>query len=113
MVADESVNEEDLESKEKKIKVNGKRESFLLELAEKTEGYVGSDIESICREAAIFALRESMESKEITMKNFQKAMEKVPPYVDKDTEKAYEEMRETLSAARAKEMNKEKPIYMG
>ena len=77
------------------------------------EGYVGSDIESVCREAAIFALRESMESKEVTLKHFEKAMEKVPPSVDKDIQKAYEEIRESLSSARAKEMQKEKPIYMG
>ena len=90
-----------------------KREKFLLGLAEKTEGYVGSDIESICRESAIFALRESMESKEITLKHFEKAMEKVPPSVDKEIEKSYEEIRENLSSARAKQMQKEKPIYMG
>ena len=40
-------------------------------------------------------------------------MEKVPPSVDKDIQKAYEEIRESLSSARAKEMQKEKPIYMG
>ena len=95
------------------MKINGKREKFLSELAEKTEGYVGSDIEAVCREAAIFALRESMDSKEITMKHFEKALDKVPASVDKEIEKSYEEIRESLSAARAKEMQKEKPVYMG
>ena len=96
-----------------KLEKSKKREKFLLGLAEKMEGYVGSDIESVCREAAIFALRESMESKEITLKHFEKAMEKVPPSVDKEIEKSYEEIRENLSSARAKQMQKEKPIYMG
>ncbi len=85
----------------------------LEDFAKKTEGYVGSDIEAICREAAIFALRESKESKEVTLKHFNKALEKVPASVDKDIEKSYEEIRESLSAARAKEMQKEKPVYMG
>jgi len=115
MAGTESLNEENLvkESKEEKIKINGKREAFLLELAKKTEGYVGSDIESVCREAAIFALRESIESKEVALKHFEKALDKVTPSVDKEIQKAYEEIRESLSAARAKEMQKEKPVYMG
>jgi transitional endoplasmic reticulum ATPase len=115
MAGDEALNEEDLdkESKEEKIKINGKREEFLLGLAKKSEGYVGSDIEAVCREAAILALREDIESKEITLKHFEKALEKVPPSVDKEVQKAYEEIRESLSAARAKEIQKEKPVYMG
>jgi transitional endoplasmic reticulum ATPase len=115
MAGDEAITETDLdkESKKEDIKVDSKREEFLLGLAEKTEGYVGSDIESVCREAAIFALREDMESKEITLKHFEKALEKVPPSVDEEVKKAYEEIRNSLSAARAKQMQKEKPVYMG
>jgi len=115
MAVDEALQEEDLEkpSKTEKIKIDSKREAFLLELAKKTEGYVGSDIEAVCREAAIFALRESKESEEITAKHFEKALDKVPASVDKDIEKSYEEIRNNLSAARAKEMQKERPIYMG
>jgi len=85
----------------------------LEDLAKKTEGYVGADIEAICREAAIFALRESMDAKEINLKHFEKAVEKVPPSVDKEIEKTYENMRGVLSSARAKQMQEEKPIYMG
>jgi len=81
------------------------------DLAKKTEGYVGSDIESVCREAAIFALREDMNAKEITIKHFEKALEKVPPSVDKEIEKAYEDLKDSLSAA--KEIQREKPVYMG
>ncbi len=115
MARDEALNEGDLakETKEEETKINGKREEFLLGLAKKTEGYVGSDIEAVCREAAILALRENIESKEITVKHFEKAMEKVPPSVDKEIERAYEELRENLSAARAKEIQKERPVYMG
>jgi len=88
-------------------------QKLLTELVNKSEGYVGSDIESVCREAAIFALRENIEAKEITAKHFDIALEKVPPSVNKEIEKTYEDMRESLSAARARQMQEEKPIYMG
>jgi transitional endoplasmic reticulum ATPase len=83
------------------------------ELAKKTEGYAGSDIESVCREAAIFALREKIDAKEITMKHFNKALEKVRPSITKEVQKAYEEIKNNLASARAKQMKEEKPAYMG
>ncbi|MBI2658217.1 CDC48 family AAA ATPase [Candidatus Woesearchaeota archaeon] len=89
------------------------REDILMALAKKTEGYVGADIESVCREAAILALREDINSKEIYKKHFEKALEKVRPSVTKDVEKAYEELQEHFTAARAKQMLDEKPGYMG
>jgi len=85
----------------------------LEELAKKTEGYVGADIEAVCREAAIFALRKNMKAKEITANDFAEALKKVPPSVTKDIEKAYEGMFEFFRSARAKEMEKEKPAYFG
>ncbi len=89
------------------------RDDFLKYLAEKTEGYVGADIEAVCREGAILALREDINSKEIYRKHFEQALEKVRPSVTKDVEKAYEELRDHFSASRAKQMLDEKPGYMG
>ncbi len=83
------------------------------ELAEKTEGYAGADIEAICREAAIFALRKDIKADKITMKNFEQALKKVKPSITKDIEKAYEDIRGHFKSARAKEMKDEKPSYMG
>jgi len=51
----------------------------LEKLAEKTEGYVGADIEAICREAAMLTLREDMNAKKVPMKNFMKALKKIKP----------------------------------
>ncbi|MBI4144140.1 CDC48 family AAA ATPase [Candidatus Woesearchaeota archaeon] len=82
-------------------------------LASKTEGYVGSDIEAVCREAAIMALREDMKAKEITAKHFETALEKVGPSVTKDIEKSYEEVRDHFKSAHAKQMKDEKPAYFG
>jgi len=83
------------------------------ELARKTEGYVGADIESVAREAAILALREDKEAKVITMKDFEKALDKVRPSATKDIEKTYEDMKQHFTQARGKEMKEEKPSYMG
>ncbi len=48
-------------------------------LAEKTDGYVGSDIEAVCREAVMLTLRDNMDAEKVEMKQFEKAMEKVKP----------------------------------
>ena len=89
------------------------REELLKYLAKKTDGYVGADIESVCREAAILTLREDINSREIYKKHFEKALEKVRPSVTPDVEKAYEELQTHFTAARAKQMLDEKPGYMG
>ena len=61
----------------------------LIELAEITEGYVGSDIASIAREAAIEALREDTNSSEVEMRHFRKALDSVRPTMTPDLLKYY------------------------
>jgi len=39
-------------------------------LAKNTEGYVGADIEAVCREAAMLTLRDNLEASEIPYKYF-------------------------------------------
>jgi transitional endoplasmic reticulum ATPase len=51
----------------------------LKKLAKATDGYVGADIEAVCREAAMLTLRNDMESSEIPNKYFKEAIEKVNP----------------------------------
>ncbi len=82
------------------------------ELAKKTEGYAGGDIEAVCREAAIFALREDMESTKVLKKHFDKALEKVRPSVTKEIEQAYNKIQDTLRVKASSEI-KEKPNYFG
>ena len=48
-------------------------------LAKNTDGYVGADIEAVCREAAMLALRDDLEASEITYKYFKDAIDKVKP----------------------------------
>jgi len=82
------------------------------ELAKKTEGYVGADIEAVCREAGISALRANKDAKTVSMKNFNESLKKVRASVVKEVEKKYEKLEEELSTARAKEIN-DSPSYFG
>ncbi len=82
-------------------------------LANKTEGYAGADIEAVCREAAILALRNDMKAKEITSKFFDEALEKVRASITPEVEKAYEELGAMFSAAKGKQMKDEMPSYFG
>lgn len=82
------------------------------ELVSKTEGYVGADIEAVCREAAMLALRADMNTKEIKMKFFNEALKKVRPSASKEIEALYEEFHKSFRKTRAEEM-KDKPMYYG
>jgi transitional endoplasmic reticulum ATPase len=52
-------------------------------IIEMSEGYVGADIESVVREAAMLALRESIDSEKVYMKHFEEALKKVGGSVSK------------------------------
>ncbi len=91
-----------------KIHLRGKpldKDVDIEELAKKTEGYSGADIEAICREAGMLAIREAIkpgmskeeakkvaESIKITKKHFEEALKKVKPSLTKDDLKKYEEI---------------------
>src|SRR4030043_699180 len=59
------------------------------QLAIMTKYYSGADIESLCREAAMHALRKDISAREVTMKDFQDAIKEVGPSVTQDMEKGY------------------------
>ncbi len=80
---------------------NGKRlfsekekEVFLKELAKKTEGYTGADIESLVRESAMLALRESINSEQVTKKHFEEALKKVKQSISQNTINVYKKVEE-------------------
>ena len=66
----------------------------LREVAEITDGYVGSDLESIARESAIEALRDDDDATEVEMQHFRRALESVRPTVTDDIETYYEDIEE-------------------
>jgi transitional endoplasmic reticulum ATPase len=71
----------------------------LKEIAQITKGYVGSDMESLCREAAILALREDMDAKEVASRHFEAALKKVRASVNDELIKYYDRMAEQLGLA--------------
>jgi transitional endoplasmic reticulum ATPase len=72
------------------------------ELAEKTEGYVGSDIEGLCREAAMLALRKDIKAEKVSNEHFEEAMQKVKPSITKGDLEKYKKIEESyLKSARA------------
>ncbi|MFP4400762.1 MAG: CDC48 family AAA ATPase [Candidatus Woesearchaeota archaeon] len=82
-------------------------------LADKTENYVGADIDLLCKEAGVFALRENINSQSVTMKHFETALQKVTSSVSKEIEEMYKNMYEQFRKAKSNEMKKDKPAYYG
>ncbi|PSH00774.1 MAG: hypothetical protein BRC30_01800 [Nanohaloarchaea archaeon SW_7_46_7] len=69
----------------------------LEELGEMTEGYVGSDIESVCREAGMNALRSDIDSGEATMEEFEEAIADVRPTATSDNLEQYRAMTQKMN----------------
>jgi len=81
-------------------------------LSEELEGYTGADIESLVRESAMLALRENIETKKVTKKHFEKAMEKVPASVSKSDQQRYKSIEQQYLRS-AKAALAEKATYTG
>ncbi len=107
------VSEDNLEEKPSIKPENIAKEQFIAKLADKTEGYAGADIESVCREAAILALREDMNVQKIGLKSFEKALDKVRPSITKEIEKAYTDLKDKFKKAQGNSIRDDKPSYYG
>ncbi|HIH14845.1 MAG: transitional endoplasmic reticulum ATPase [archaeon GW2011_AR17] len=75
-------------------------------LIDKTVNYVGSDIEGVCREAGMLALRENIKAAEVSMDHFEKALDKVKASVRPEDMKRYQEIEESyIRTARGAEIH--------
>ncbi len=63
-------------------------------LANITEEYAGSDIEVLCREAGLIALREDRNAEFVEWRHFEEAMTKIHPTISKDMMRWYERVTE-------------------
>ena len=113
MAADKPVSSNKVKRDEIKYMDLSGVNKLLYSLASETEGYVGADIEAVCREAAILALRKDIKADKIKKVHFDEAMKKVSPSITKDVENAYKELKTQFKAARGKEMRDNKPSYFG
>ncbi|MEC7640502.1 MAG: CDC48 family AAA ATPase, partial [Candidatus Thermoplasmatota archaeon] len=64
------------------------------DIADDLENYTGADIEAICREAALIAMRAG--KKTVSKSHFEEAVNRVRPTVNKDMLEYYSKMEETL-----------------
>jgi transitional endoplasmic reticulum ATPase len=69
-------------------------------LASRTDGYVGADLENLCREAAMIALRENKNAVNVEGRHFEDALKIVKPSVNKDVMKQYENISKVLEKVR-------------
>ena len=111
------VNEPDEEARKMILEIHTRnmplKKVNLDKIATKMVGYTGADIEGVVREAAILALREDGEAKEVTSKHFDAALEEVTPSVTEDTVKYYAELGKKLrSRTVRKQKRSEDDLYM-
>ena len=72
------------------------RDKLIYYLSKKTEGYTGADIEAFVREAAMLALRENREAKEVKKKHFDEALKKIKPSLTTNTINIYKKVEESF-----------------
>jgi len=82
------------------------KEIDLEKLSEKAEGYSGADIESLCREAGLNALRENIKTKEVSKKNFDEAFKNIKPSITEDMFAKYQKAVDTIKKNKLDESEK-------
>ncbi|MGA2105241.1 CDC48 family AAA ATPase [Methanoregula sp.] len=68
------------------------RDALVISLAQITEGFVGADLESLCREAGMLALRE--QGTVVTQKHFEEAQKKVHPTMNDNLRDYYSKIQQ-------------------
>ena len=81
----------------------------LMDIADCTDGYVGADLEALCREAGLCAFRENPNSKYITKKHFDAALRMIRPSVDPKVIESYNNM--ALEIMKRKSKFDDVPFY--
>jgi transitional endoplasmic reticulum ATPase len=104
----------DVKSREKIFEIFTKEmplaeEVDLKQLAKLCDGYTGADIEGLCREAAMLALREDMNAEKVTTQHFESALHKVKGSITSDMVKFYERMAERFKRSTV-EVEKLSPV---
>lgn len=96
------VPEPDEKSREKIFEIHTRKMPLkgvdIKKLAKMTDTYSGADIEAVCREAALNAMRENKKAAYVTMKHFKEALKEIGPSLS----------RELIEYYRKLDMNKRK-----
>jgi len=79
------------------------------EIADATEGYVGADLEAICREAVLMAMRRDFNTKSVQMDHFRTALKKVRPAITEHIKEYYQQLETQFKGG----VKKEQKSYIG
>ena len=112
------VSAPDVEARKKIFEVHTKdmplaKDVLIDKLAKETENYSGADIESLCREAAIGALRKDIKAKEVKLKNFENTLKIMKPSLSPELMKAYQVVFDKMKKPEKKDELQEQLSYVG
>jgi len=96
--------------KTKDKKSEKERNKILKDLSKKTANYSGADIEAVCREAAMNALRKNMKATEVKKANFDYALKEIHGSLRKAEVSRYES---AMDVAKKGTKCDTTPEYMG
>jgi transitional endoplasmic reticulum ATPase len=80
-------------------------------IKELTEDFTGADIETLCREAAMIALRENIRARKITFEHFKEARDGTHPTMSKEITEWYDKFGANLKRRRI-EKSKEDRLFV-
>ncbi|MEE9224256.1 MAG: CDC48 family AAA ATPase [Thermoplasmata archaeon] len=90
-----------------------KKDIHLEELADELEGYSGADIQSLCREAGVLAMKEKKKKKQVTLEHFHEAQKSVRRSIDPETNKFYETIGQMINqAGRKPDSERDRSFYV-
>ncbi len=78
------------------------REALVGTIAQKTAGYVGADLETLCREAGMLAMRQG--SAMVTSGHFEQALGKVHPTMNKNLLESYQRIQQHFKGGLPKDV---------
>lgn len=108
----------DMKAREEIFKIHTKnmpleKSVSIEELGRDTDGFSGADIEALCREAAMIALRGDIKVKKVSKNHFDKAMDGIRASLTNDLIKYYKQVSKELGSGIAKKDKRDKDIqYM-
>jgi len=86
----------DFEARKKILEIHTRRMPLkdvdLEDIAKRTKGFSGADLEALCREAGMNAIREDMNAKFVTKKHFEKALKEIKPSITKEMNDFYQSL---------------------